>query len=310
MASDSLVDFFTRLARDGGAPLAAWPPDEDLGACGLVVRDGRIVPMIPYDPLDAAQIRGAMSRAGREWLRELVVRPVIGSTNAELVARAQTGSIAGSVWLAEIQLQGRGRRGRTWFSPFAANLAVSIGLRVQRPASELGGASVVVGLAVLDALEQLGVSGLALKWPNDILLDGAKLGGILIEMIPAATGVQLVVGVGLNVSLPPGIRARLDQPVTDLASAGPPPSRSRLAGKVVSAVVEFVEQFQQLGFAPFVPAFNARHWFQGRQVQIVQGDSATVGEVSGVSEHGGLLVRATGELIEFHGGEVSLRHAP
>src|SRR5690606_6260917 len=123
-------------------------------------------------------------------------------------------SVDGHVCLAELQIAGRGRRGRDWFSPFGANLALTIGKRIDRPAAALGGASLVVGLAVLDALEQLGVPELALKWPNDVLLRGAKLGGILIEL-SARPQTELVVGIGLNVALPPRIRAELPQEVTD-----------------------------------------------------------------------------------------------
>jgi BirA family transcriptional regulator, biotin operon repressor / biotin---[acetyl-CoA-carboxylase] ligase len=307
MATDSLAEFFIELARRGVAPHSAWPLDEDLEVYGLERRADQVVPMVPYEPLDPSEIRSAMSRAGREWLRHLEVSPVIGSTNAELMRQAQDGSVAGSVRLAEVQLQGRGRRGRSWYSPFAANLAVSIGLALDRAPSALGGASLVVGLAVLDALEQLTVPRLALKWPNDILLGGAKLGGILIEMIPAANGVQLVVGIGLNVSLPPRIRADLDQVVADLASTGSPPRRNLLAGKVISSVVEFVSQFQHLGFAPFIESFNARHYFHEQQVEIVHGGSRTPGRVDGVSEQGGLLLRTATGQVEFHGGEVSLR---
>lgn len=307
MATDSFANFFSELALRGVAPFSAWPPGENLEVYGLVRRADEVVPMVVYDPLSPEAIRAAMSRACLDWLGQLAVRPVIGSTNAELMRQAEEGSVGGSVLLAEIQLQGRGRRGRSWFSPFAANLAVSMGLSLSRPASVLGGASLVVGLAVLDALEQLGVPDLGLKWPNDILLGGAKLGGILIEMIPGTNGVQLVVGVGLNVSLPARVRASLEQEVADLASTGCVPKRSVLAGKVISSVVAFVGQFEHLGFAPFVDAFNSKHYFHDAQVRVIQGETHTAGHVCGVSEQGGLLLQTATGRVEIHGGEVSLR---
>ncbi len=300
-------EIFVELARTGSAPWSAWPDDEDPASYGLERRGDRIVPAGRFDPLSASAIREAMSSRARSWLVEVDVRPVVGSTNAELMARAERGSVAGRVCTAELQLAGRGRRGRTWLSPFGANLALSLGVRLARPPAELGGASLVVGLAVLDALEGLGVPGLALKWPNDVLAGDAKLGGILIEMT-RAPAVELVVGIGLNVMLPDVVRARVPQQVTDLAALGPPPSRSLLAGRVLSAVVEFLSEFDRLGFQPFRRAFDQRHRYQGQTCRVLQpGGAAVAGTVVGVSEQGGLLIDTGEEIREFHGGEVSLR---
>jgi BirA family transcriptional regulator, biotin operon repressor / biotin---[acetyl-CoA-carboxylase] ligase len=203
MTTEALEKFFVELAHNWEAPAAAWPPDEDPQQYGLVLQGDQVAPVAPCDPLVAADIRSSMLPAALSWLRDLKVLPVTGSTNLELMHLAQQQSVGGCVWIAEVQLQGRGRRGRTWFSPFGGNLAVSIGFDSLRPMAGLGGASLVVGLAVVDALEQLGIPNLSLKWPNDVLMGGAKLGGILVEMTTAGSaGVQLVVGVGLNVALP------------------------------------------------------------------------------------------------------------
>jgi BirA family transcriptional regulator, biotin operon repressor / biotin---[acetyl-CoA-carboxylase] ligase len=304
--ADGLASFFQLLASDGAAPFSAWPPEQDLDVYGLERVGGSVVPLVRYDPLDPEAIRRALSRGARDWLRALEVWPSIGSTNAELMGRAQSASVDGCICLAEVQTHGRGRRGRSWFSPFGANLAVSIGLAPDLPVAQLGGASLVVGLAVLDALDQLGVRNTALKWPNDVLLNGAKLGGILIEMLQVPN-VQLVVGIGLNVVLPPRVRAELDQEVADLAGASFARSRSELAGRVISSVVEFTRQFEQVGFAPFVPAFNDRHHYHGREVRLIQGEELISGTVVGVSDAGALQLRSSGKLVEFHGGEVSLR---
>lgn len=310
MMTEALTRFFAELSRSGVAPLSAWPLDDDLEVFGLERRGELVVPTAPFDPLDSTAIRAALSPQARSWLRDLTVLPVIGSTNMVLMERAQQGSVDGCVCLAELQVQGRGRRGRTWLSPFGANLAVSIGIAVNGPPAALGGASLVVGLAVVAALEQLGASELGLKWPNDVLLRGAKLGGILIEMTQSGAGVQLVVGVGVNVVVPAAVRAKLDLPVADLASSGASPGRSLLAGKIIASVVEFVGQFARVGFLPFIPVFNAKHAFHGREVHILQGEQRIPGRVSGVSEQGGLLLETATGQKEFHGGEVSLREQP
>jgi len=308
MAALTLSECFAELAREGRVPRHAWPADQRLEAFGLCEEGAWVTPAAPFDPLSAEEIRHGLSRRARSWLVALDVLPVVGSTNAELMERARHASVDGSLCTAELQLSGRGRRGRSWMSPFGANLAVSMGVAVDRPAAELGGASLVVGLAVLDALEQFGIDGLALKWPNDLLLNEAKLGGILIELAQAH-GTELVVGLGLNVSLPDSVRRGLPDAVIDLASAAAAPGRSRLVAAIASSVVEFLGEFARIGFDPFIPAFNQRHCYQGRECQVLAADGAQFGVVTGVAEDGELILDTQQGPKNFHSGEVSLRRA-
>ncbi|MDZ7669632.1 MAG: biotin--[acetyl-CoA-carboxylase] ligase [Gammaproteobacteria bacterium] len=302
----TFTEFFTVLARDGRAPRDSWPADQRLEDFGLLEQGAWVIPAAPFDPLSAEEIRRGLSRRARNWLVSLEVLPVVGSTNAELMERARHAPVNGSLYTAELQLSGRGRRGRRWMSPFGANLAISMGIAVDRPAADLGGASLVVGLAALDALEQFGIDGLALKWPNDLLLNEAKLGGILIELAQAQ-GTELVVGLGLNVSLPDSARRGLPDAVADLASVAAAPERSRLVAAITSSVVEFLDEFARVGFVPFIPAFNQRHCYQGRECQVLAGDGAQFGVVSGVAQGGELILDTPEGPKNFHGGEVSLR---
>jgi BirA family transcriptional regulator, biotin operon repressor / biotin---[acetyl-CoA-carboxylase] ligase len=302
----SREEIFRELARHGRAARMAWPADEPLDDYGLAVRDDWIVPAAPFDPLREADIRQGLSRRARQWLVHLDVWPSIGSTNAELMERGRRGSIDGAMCTAELQLSGRGRRGRAWASPFGANIAMSLGIAVDASPAELGGASLVVGLAALDALEQLGISGLAVKWPNDLLLNGAKLGGILIEM-SQSQGTELVVGLGLNVALPESVRRGLPESVADLAGVDPPPRRSQLVAAIASSIVDFVDEFSRLGLAPFIPVFNRRHHFHGCQCQVLQAEGPVSGKVSGVSERGELILETVAGPVTFNSGEVSLR---
>lgn len=302
-----LLEAFGELARHGRAAADLWPGDEDPRIYGLRRSGGGIAVTGRHDPLAGEGIQRSMSERARDWLRRLDVYPVIGSTNAELMERARRGSVDGDVCLAELQVQGRGRRGRSWFSPFGANLAMSLGMGVGRPPSGLGGVSLVVGLAVLDALESAGVGDGALKWPNDVLLGEAKLGGILIEMTHTR-GTELVIGIGLNVVLPAEIRAQLPRQVADLSALEAPPPRNELAGRIVSNVVEFIGEFEHRGFEPFRAAFDDRHRYHGRECQVLQGEQTITGVVEGVTEQGELLLRTADGSKVFHGGEVSLRN--
>lgn len=302
------LEVFGELAREGRAREARWQGQEDPELYGLVSRNGWLVPLAPFDPLREDAIRGHLSARAAGWLQGLEVQPVIGSTNAELMARA--GSVSGHVCAAELQVAGRGRRGRSWYSPFGANLAISAGVTVARPPAEVAPVSLVVGLAVLDALEQLEVPGLSLKWPNDVLGGGAKLGGILVEMprYGSARGpTELVVGIGINVSLPERVRRQLPPQVADLASLAPPPGRNLLAGRLLSALVAFVSEFEAQGFAPFRGVFDLRHAYHDCDCSIVHGGRVEHGRVRGVSGSGGLVLRTARGEEEFQAGDVSLR---
>lgn len=308
-APEAVARFVARLLREGRVARDESPlTSEDAAALGLESMDGFLALPAAWDPLDAQAIRALLGEQARGWLTRLDVQPAVGSTNAILVQRAQEGSIAGQVCMAELQFAGRGRRGRAWFSPLGGNLALSLGFDARRAPVELGGFSLVVGLAVVDALEAAGFSGLTLKWPNDILLGGEKLGGILIELVQRAAAHSVVVGVGLNVRLPATVRGRLDQAVTDLASAGRDlPPRSLLAARLISSIVEFEHGFTETGFAPFAPVFDARHAYQGTEVVLLQGEHRIEGRVCGVALDGGLRISSPAGEHVVHGGEVSLR---
>jgi len=304
-----ITRFVAGLLATGCALVSEWPLTVEVAEELGLRREGDLLLLpAPWDPLDTGRIRDALSARAGAWLRAIEVRAAIGSTNAELVERARAGSIAGHVCLAELQLAGRGRRGRTWLSPLGGNLALSLGFEASRPTAELGGFSLVVGIAVVDALESCGVEGLSLKWPNDILLNGAKLGGILIELVQGEGAISLVVGVGLNVRLPVQARHRLDQVVADLASIREDlPGRSELAGRLISSIVEFEAGFSAAGFGPFAPVFDRRHAYRDADVEILQGDRSFAGRVLGVELDGGLRIHAAIGDVVVHGGEVSLR---
>ncbi|MEZ5561200.1 MAG: biotin--[acetyl-CoA-carboxylase] ligase [Pseudomonadales bacterium] len=299
------------LAEGASIPVRRWPCSvELLQRIGLRVDNDLVSLPESVQLLDAPSIRGQLSGRAQVWLKRLELDRVTGSTNLDLRAQAEAGTVDGCVRLAELQVQGRGRRGRAWLSPFGAGLAMSLGFATSRRAAELGGLSLVVGLAVLDGLERLGGIGLALKWPNDVLAGDAKLGGILIEIVTNADGVQLIVGIGLNVALPPAVQRQLDQTVTDLRRAQVSAHRNSVVAAVLSSVVEFVAVFETQGFAPFREAFSANHRYQDRDCRILLSEDVSVtGRVVGISANGGLLLEGPDGVREHHGGEVSLRPA-
>lgn len=296
------------LLESGSLPLGDTEIDATTFAqLGFDVADDVVGVPDDVERLSEIKIRSALSHKALDWLSELTVHSVISSTNTALMERAERTSVRGVVELAELQVQGRGRRGRRWISPFARNLALSMGVWVPQPPHELGGLSLAVGLAVLDELRRHGIAELELKWPNDVLLAGKKLAGILVELVPRDNGTELVVGLGLNMCLPEAARSDIDQPVTDLTQAGVHLSRNELIAGLVSSIVDYVDGFGQKGFALMQSVFDQNHRFHGRPCRLVQGAMETHGVVLGVTSRGELLLDTAQGPLAFSAGEVSLR---
>lgn len=261
------------------------------------------------DLLDAAAIRAQLDpEALRQPLR-LDLHWSTDSTNSRLVEAAQTASIHGLVCLAERQTAGRGRRGRNWFSPFGGNLYLSLGWSFNAGVSTLEGLSLAVGVALARTLEQLGIEGALLKWPNDLLIDQGKVAGILIETVgDMDSHCQVVIGVGVNVRMPAAAEAAIDQRWSDLQRhLAEPLSRNRLTALLLNQLVAMLSQFHRQGFAAFAEAWNQRDLCADQAVVIRGLHSAIEGIACGVDQRGGLQLRTAAGIEVIRSGEVSLR---
>ncbi|MGH1441598.1 MAG: bifunctional biotin--[acetyl-CoA-carboxylase] ligase/biotin operon repressor BirA [Cellvibrionaceae bacterium] len=207
------------------------------------------------------------------------------------------------VCFTEFQSHGRGRRGRQWVSPLGCNLYSSFLWQFDEGATVLEGLSLAIGVAVVKAIEHLGVQGLSLKWPNDILLNGEKLGGILLEMSGDPSGVcQVVIGIGINVGMPKG--QDIDQ---SWSALGQDISRVRLASSLVAQIVPLLRVYATNGFSPYMEDWHALDAFSGRCVSVISGSQKTSGIACGVESNGALLLEVDGLKRSFYGGELSLR---
>ena len=282
-----------------------------LGGVGIDLSDGTARLREGFELLRHAAIRAELTADAESWLRELDLRPSIDSTNASLLARGAKESIDGCVLAAEVQLAGRGRRGRRWLSPFGRNIAVSLGIASRRPAAEIGALSLVVGLAVRAALADCGVGGAELKWPNDILLEGRKLAGILIELVRAAAPVEVVVGIGVNVGGAGVVAGQIDQSIADVEERVAGPVRNALLAAIVNRVVAARAQFEEAGFAPFRQPWEDAHRFQGEAVAVTlpAGGGVVSGTVLGIAPNGALRLETSAGVREFNSGEVTVRAA-
>lgn len=264
------------------------------------------------DLLDPDRVRAGLSPEARGLLGELLLLDTVDSTNAEVLRQALAGARAGLVCSAEQQTAGRGRRGRRWVSPFASNLYVSVLWEYAGGARALEGLSLAVGVAAARALAACGLHEIRLKWPNDILHGGAKLGGILLEMSGDAAGpCQVAVGIGLNVAMPAAAALQIDQEWTDvaLASTGTPPRRNALLAALLDELLPLLADFGATGFAPWREAWQALDALAGAPVVLDTGSQRLGGTARGVDAHGALCLETTTGLQAIYGGEVTLRSA-
>jgi len=280
------------LARDCGQTRAAvWKRIAALREAGIRIdaRAGRGYALAqPLELLDADTIRAALPAAPARGVEVLV---------------------------AERQTGGRGRRGRAWVSPLAANLMLSLSRQFAGGLARLPGLSLVAGVATAEALQALGFARVRLKWPNDLVVaDGAglrKLGGLLVEGGGENAGpARAVIGLGLNVSMPAGSDPGIDQPWTDLATlAGAPPSRNRLVAAVLAHWLPALAQFDAEGLAPFLARYAAFDALAGRDVLLHPGDGAHPARALGLAPDGALRVQVDGREQRVHAGEISVRTA-
>ncbi|MCL6270016.1 bifunctional biotin--[acetyl-CoA-carboxylase] ligase/biotin operon repressor BirA [Sansalvadorimonas sp. 2012CJ34-2] len=230
------------------------------------------------------------------------------STNDD-VRKLSAASEPWQVCMAEHQSHGRGRRGRTWQSPFGASLYFSMLWRVDGGLAALEGLSLAVGLAVVKTLESFGANGLKLKWPNDVLGNNKKLAGVLLEISGDPTGsCEVVIGIGINLALNRSQLETIDQPATDVREmVGLSVSKNELAGRLTSTLIDMLKTFKEYGFTPYRDEWMSRDAFSGQKVVLNIGGNKVTGVEAGVGENGALLLKTADGIQSFSGGEISVR---
>ncbi len=258
--------------------------------------------------LDAESIRRAPGVHAADITLDIC--DTVDSTNTQLMLRAAQGAQSGLALAAEAQMAGRGRRGRVWHSGIGSTLTFSLLWRFAQGARELAGLSLAVGVALARVLRTAGARDAQLKWPNDVVLPGGKLAGILIEMQGDVLGPSVaVIGVGINVRPDPRVLAAVDQPVADLETAtGVAVDRNRLLALLLVELAAVLEQFAAGGFAPLREEWQALHAHQNQAVCLTLPDGRQVaGRARGVADDGVLLLETAAGVVRHHSGEVSLR---
>ena len=246
-----------------------------------------------------------MTPAAQSW--RLTVHDELPSTSDLCRSLAQAGEPEGLAILARRQVQGRASHGRSWSSP-PGNMYLSILLRPNTPIRQGGLWSLLAAVALADAVAPLlpDPSTLTLKWPNDLLLNGRKMAGILVDSHATQTGILdwLVIGLGLNLATAPQLP---DRPSACLADATTPPPPETMAEHVLDRLAFWRDNFRRDGFAPVRTAWLARARNLGSEVTLRQGANDIVGRFAGLGDDGSLLLDADGKISAFAAGEVRLQ---
>ena len=228
------------------------------------------------------------------------------STNSRLMARAEAGAPSGSVLVSDAQSAGRGRRGRAWISAPGDSLTFSLLWRFPAASTAPAALSLVVGLGLIRALAAIGCPQAKLKWPNDILLAGKKLAGVLVELQPGDIR-SAVIGIGLNLRRPQALPAELDEQVADLAGAGHGLTREALLAACLAALAEVFDAYAAAGFAALRAEWEDAHAWQGLALRVSGEEGGQVGRCSGVDDAGALLLETPAGVVSVLAGDVSLR---
>lgn len=264
-------------------------------------------------------IRAYLSPEALVALARLDVLLIAASTSEFLTAIPAPSPGAMLACVAEYQSGGRGRRGRRWFSPLGHGLCLSVSWCYEVAPRDLAALGLVIGVAVAEALTNaVPAAAIQLKWPNDIVADGGKLGGILVDVAGETGGpLRVVIGIGINVHVSAGLDAEVDadggnlRPVTlDALVPGSQASRNHLAGCLVNALYRNLGEFAYSGFAAFAPRWRSRDYLRGQPVTVSSGSQRFTGVAQGIADDGALLVEVGGVLMPVFSADVTLRRQP
>lgn len=263
-------------------------------------------------PIELLNSDAINSAALYELPASIEVETVVDSTNNwiknAIASGALTKSSSGTTIFSEAQTQGRGRRGKEWVSPLGASLYFSTHWRFEQGISATTGLSLVVGIAIVEALVELGIPSLGLKWPNDVYYQGRKLAGILVELEgQGVDSCDIIIGAGINVHLPAAVTKDIDQPYADIHEVGLSLSRNHIAGRILSHLMKLLAEFELHGFSAFVDRWHQHDCFINQHVQLQMGQRKVTGVAKGVDAQGGLLLEVEQQVQSFFGGEISLR---
>ncbi|UCG72804.1 MAG: biotin--[acetyl-CoA-carboxylase] ligase [Chromatiales bacterium] len=317
MLADGQLHSGSELAAAlGCSRTAVWKHMQGLDELGLelAASPGRGYQLsAPLELLDSSLIRASLDQSAARRLQSLQLEPVMDSTSETLRNFAAPGAGRMHAALTEFQRGGRGRRGRSWLSPFASGLCLSVSWTMEAGPGGFAGLSLALGVAAHGTLEALGARDVGLKWPNDLVVGDGKLGGLLLDLEGEAAGpLKLVAGIGINVRRDARLRAAVGHgdalpPVALDECCAQPVSRNVLAAGLIAAFGDALAAFELNGFEPFADSWRRLDVLHGKPVSVRVGARTWRGEARGIAPDGALLVARNGELEAVLSGDVTVR---
>lgn len=258
--------------------------------------------------LNARTIKKFLPSDYHLYLQKTKIFDEINSTNTYLLEQASQGLKGPQFCLAESQHSGRGRFNREWLSPFGKNIYLSLLWHFPGDLSTLSGLSLVIAIAIIQALNKYGIEDICLKWPNDVLWNNHKLAGTLIELRGESnTACDAVIGIGLNVELPKLLKRAIKQPIADLSEIiKKQPERNKLIALLIESLIDTLTLFQREGLLPFIKLWKTLDKNFNQEITLYAQEQCIVGINRGINEQGLLLLEdAQGKIRAFSSGEVS-----
>lgn len=265
---------------------------------------------------DAERVRSALSASALSQLEGIDCFDEIDSTNTWLMQQVPPRLGCLRIAVSDHQMSGRGRHDRRWMSAPGSSLCLSVAYTFEQPPSSLPPLTLAVGVAVASALSDIGVTDVMLKWPNDLLVQDSKLGGILTESrIGNTKDVTVVTGVGINLQLPPELAASIRTdwvygPIGldsfDLHAV----DRDGLAAAIVNSLHDAFRIYATDGIKAFESRFESIDWLRGRDVEVNSADASVCGTAAGIADDGALLLNGTDGVRRVIAGSVRLARKP
>ena len=292
---------------------AVWKLIKQIEAIGIPVQavHGKGYQLAhPMELLDQQKIRDNIPAPLYQQLDQIHLSDELGSTNRYLVDYVRAGNNGNHVCLTEHQSQGHGRRNRSWVSPFASGICMSLLWQFDTINFPLHGLSLATAVAVVKALNACDIDDLRLKWPNDILWQQRKLVGVMLEVVGQLNGNNgIVISVGLNTDLScyhHSISQAIEQPWVDTHTInGKTKQRNRITGHILSELITMLNRYQQQGLTPFLPTWRQLDAFNDQRISLQQGDKQQQGIARGINDDGALILDSDdGKQLTFLSGEV------
>jgi BirA family biotin operon repressor/biotin-[acetyl-CoA-carboxylase] ligase len=301
-----------KLGVSRGAVWKAAESLRELGATLHAVRNKGYRLRSGSDALDSRQIASLLPETVRSYVRSVDAAWTVDSTNSALLARPNPPLGSCEVMLAEYQTAGRGRRGRAWLAPPGGSICLSLCWVFREVPQDLGALGLIIGVCALRALRESGLEEARLKWPNDLVVEDKKLGGILIDLRAESAGPAcVVIGIGLNVALGANLLEAIGETgvsAIDLVTAGlERPSRNALAAGLITQIVRGLLAFEKEGLRPFAEEWRGADALRGRQIDVHTLEGVARGLARGIDLHGALVVETPQGVRRFISGDVTVR---